>query len=297
MPAKQKKIKKTVVKVIVPRKDNGFRPHLIRLQGIAAVLVVAILAQVTYSYFKTGHVAVLGRVSDISVTELLSDTNKERQSKGLAGLRLNDQLSQAAFLKAQDMMKYNYWAHVSPSGVQPWKWFADANYNYSYAGENLAKNYGSADATVAAWMGSSTHRENILNSHYADVGFAVVDGVLQGQNTTLVVALYGAPVSAAAQTSSAANAGTNFAAAKVSTESAGPFAYFGSAIMALSPVSIAIIGLFGFVAIIGVITHHYRRQLPKAWRTSWRMHHGLYTFVGMLIMGILVIVATGGGSI
>jgi len=295
------KVKQTTKKAIVPHKGNGFRPHLIRVQGIVAVLVIAILAQVTYGYFKTGHINVLGRVSDISVSELLNDTNKERQKKGLPQLAPNDQLNQAAFLMAQDMMKNNYWAHVSPTGVQPWKWFADANYNYSYAGENLAKNYASSDATVAAWMGSSTHRENILNRNYADVGFAVVDGTLQGESTTLVVALYGTPVSAAAeavtQAQSTLGAGVNFASGKVSAEPTGPFAYFGTALLALSPVSIAIIGLFAFVAIVGVVAHHYRKQLPKAWRSSWRMHHGMYTFVGMLVMGVLVIVAPGGGSI
>jgi uncharacterized protein YkwD len=285
-------------KVLVPHKENQYRPHLIRAHGIIAVLLIALVAQVSYSLISTGHLSVLGRKSDIQTAELLVDTNNKRATEGLANLQLNDQLSKAAFLKAQNMFSEQYWAHVSPSGIEPWKWFGDVGYNYSYAGENLAKNYPTAQATVAAWMNSPTHRENILNKEYTDIGFAVVDGELNGENTTLVVALYGAPVTVAAVQPVVAEAeqGT-FSAPAVATDTQSPLAYFGSALTALSPVTIAILGLLAIVAIVGVAAHHYRSKLPKALKKSWRIHHGLYTFVGMIALGILIIFATGGGSI
>ena len=87
------------------------------------MLVVALVAQMSYSFISTGHISVLGRASNIETTELLADTNKERAVGGLTNLQLNDELSQAAFLKAQDMFAEQYWSHVSPSGTQPWKWF------------------------------------------------------------------------------------------------------------------------------------------------------------------------------
>lgn len=287
------RVKKHAKKALVPHKENDFRPHLIRLQGITAVLIIALLAQVTYSFFTTGHLSILGRVSNIQTIDLLEDTNEARNKAGVPALQLNDQLSQAAFMKAQNMFAEQYWAHVSPSGVQPWKWFGDVGYNYSYAGENLAKNYPTAEATVNAWMNSPTHRENVLKDEYTDVGFAVVEGELEGKATTLVVAMYGAPVTMAAVESARATA--TFAAPMndVST----PLGYFGSAIQALSPVTIAILGLLAVVAIVGAAAHHYRHQLPKAWRRSWRIHHGMYTFIGMITLGILIIIATGGGSI
>lgn len=312
MTTKQKQIKKPVAarsktakpvvsrvriqarRVLVPHKDNEYRPHLIRAHGLVAVLVIALVAQITYGFMTTGHLSVLGKVSNIQTTELLADTNKEREAKGLSDLTLNDKLSQAAFLKAQNMFAEQYWAHVSPSGIQPWKWFGDVGYNYSYAGENLAKNYPTADATVAAWMNSSAHRENILKREYVDVGFAVVDGVLNGENTTLVVALYGAPVTAAV---AAASTQPTFSAPAVAVAAQHPLAYFGSALEALSPVTIMVLGLLGVVAIVGVAAHHYRNQLPKAWRKSWRVHHGFYTFIGMIALGVLIIIATGGGQI
>lgn len=280
--------------VLVPHKANEYRPHLIRIPGLVAVLVVALMAQLVYSVMTTGHLSVLGRAADIQTVELLADTNIEREKAGLQPLEISASLSDAAFLKAQDMFKEQYWAHVSPSGTEPWKWFADVGYNYSSAGENLAKNYPTAQATVDAWMNSPAHRENMLTGAYRDVGFAVVEGQLNGEETTLVVALYGAPVTQAAV--SAVVKPSNFAAAQVKGEQA-PWAYFASSLESLSPVTIVILGLFAVVAIVGVIAHHHRSKLPKALKKSWRIHHGMFTFVGMIVLGMLVIVATGGGSI
>jgi len=280
-------------RVFVPHKANGYRPHLIRAHGLIAVLIIAIVAQVAYSVSTSGNLQILGRTSNIETSELLADTNEQRAAENLGELTVNDQLSQAAFLKAQDMFANNYWAHTSPAGVEPWKWLGDAGYNYSVAGENLAKNYPNADATVAAWMNSPTHRENIMNGSYVDVGFAVVDGTLDGKATTLVVAYYGAPVTFAAVQGSA----LPVSFATPAQQGAQPFEFFGSALLSLSPVTIMILALLAVVAIVGVAAHHYRNKLPKAWKKSWRVHHGMYTFIGVLALGVLVIIATGGGQI
>ena len=289
------KVRSHAKKVLVPHKENQFRPHLIRAQGIIAVLIIALAAQVSYSFFSTGRVSVLGQVSNIHTTELLADTNDKRSEQGLSFLQMNDKLSQAAFLKAQNMFEEQYWAHVSPSGIQPWKWLGDVGYNYSFAGENLAKNYPNADATVEAWMNSPGHRKNILSQEYTDVGFAVVDGTINGENTTLVVALYAAPATVAAVESAQQESG--FMAASVLGGTQNPLLNFGAAFKSLSPVSVAILALLSIVGIVGAAAHHYRNNLPKAWKKSWRVHHGLYTFVGMIALGILVIVGAGGGQI
>lgn len=281
--------------VLVPHKGNNYRPHLIRVHGLVAVLVIALLAQVVYGYLATGTFQVLGRASDISAAELLEDTNQQRTAAGLEALQPNTELAQAAALKAQDMFAHNYWAHTSPQGVEPWKWFGDVGYSYSVAGENLAKNYPSAQATVTAWMNSETHRANIMNGKYVDVGFAVADGTIDGSETTLVVALYGAPAVLAATDGEPTQA--VFTAAKLAGPATNPLGYFASALQSLSPVTVAVLGLFGLVAIVGVAAHHYRNKLPKSWRKSWKVHHGMYTFVGMIALGALVVLATGGGSL
>lgn len=293
-PSLHTRVKGHAKHVLVPHKANEYRPHLIRAHGLIAVLIIALLAQVVYGAITTGQLSVLGRASDIQTNELLVATNTEREKSSLTPLEINAQLSDAAFLKAQNMYQEQYWAHVSPSGIQPWKWFDEVGYAYSFAGENLAKNYPTAQATVDAWMNSPTHRENIMKAEYSEVGFAVLDGDLKGEETTLVVALYGAPSTIAEEQPIVATGG---AFAAPGTTAPTPLAYFGSAIESLSPVTIGVLGLFAVVALVGVTAHHYRAHLPKAWKKSWRMHHGMYTFVGILTLGVLIIVATGGGTL
>jgi hypothetical protein len=45
-------------------------------------------------------------------------------------------------------------------------------------------------------MASQAHKDNILSSTYRDVGYAAVNGVLLGSETTLVVAMYGSKATA-----------------------------------------------------------------------------------------------------
>jgi len=93
--------------------------------------------------------------------------------------------------KAQDMFAKNYWAHTAPDGTTGWSFISAAGYNYTAAGENLAKGFYTSSAVIDGWMASPTHKENVLSPQYKDAGYAVVDGVLQGDEVTLVVALYG----------------------------------------------------------------------------------------------------------
>ena len=136
---------------------------------------------------------VLGYASDISVQELLELTNKRRVAEGLSTLVLNPALTEAAQEKAEDMFKNNYWAHISPAGTEPWDFILDAEYDYTYAGENLAKNFGNSKDVVEAWYNSPSHKENLMNKNYDEIGFAVVNGVLDGYETTLVVQMFGRP--------------------------------------------------------------------------------------------------------
>lgn len=291
---KKPAVHKHLKHAFVPHKGNHYRPHLVRLHGITAVVVLALALQLVYGFFSSGRLEVLGRVSSISVEQLLSDTNQQRREAGLVGLKVNSALSDAAFQKAQDMFRHNYWAHTSPAGVTPWYWLGKAGYNYNVAGENLAKNYPTATATVNAWMASEGHRANILNGKYQDVGFAVVDGILDGRDTTLVVAYYGAKASAAVEGDGDERQVTYAAPLG---DGNNPLTYFGTALQSLSPATLGALALLALVAIVAMVAHHYRARLPAAWRRSWRQHHGLYTVVGVVGLALTMILATGGGQL
>lgn len=293
----QTKVRTHLKHALVPHKGNHYRPHLVRLHGITAVLVLAVLMQLAYGLFSSGKVEVLGRESNISASDVLTDTNTARAQSSLPNLKVNESLTNAAFAKAKDMFANNYWAHTSPAGVTPWKWLGDVGYNYDVAGENLAKNYATAQATVDAWMSSPTHRANILNNKYEDIGLAVVDGTLDGRPTTLVVAFYGTPAVAAVEGSKDVVAPAVVYAAPVQQGIGNPLTYFGTALQSLTPATLGTLALLTLVGAVAVAAHHYRNKLPVAWRRSWKQHHGMYTLAGTVGLALIIVFATGGGSI
>lgn len=130
---------------------------------------------------------------------LVDLANTDRTSQDLPALTIDAQLTKAAQLKANDMAQYSYFAHVSPTGVDPWHWFSQAGYKFDYAGENLAVDFSDSDAVNTAWMNSPTHRENILDPHYTEIGIATAEGVYEGHPTTFVVQEFGTPAGATAE--------------------------------------------------------------------------------------------------
>jgi hypothetical protein len=135
---------------------------------------------------------VLGFAANISPDRLIQLTNERRAEQGLGTLNLNPALVEAARQKASEMFISGCWSHEC-NGKTPWYFFQNVGYDYVYAGENLAKDFGDSEGVVSAWMASPTHRDNILNGKYNEIGIAVVDGILNGEETTLVVQLFGTP--------------------------------------------------------------------------------------------------------
>lgn len=129
--------------------------------------------------------------TSITAGDLNNLANAERIGAGLSPLSLNAQLNGAALNKANHMFANDYWAHIAPDGMTPWNFIDASGYVYLTAGENLALHYTTSDGVIKGWMASPTHQANVLHSSYTDVGYAVVNGVLLGNDTTLIVAMYG----------------------------------------------------------------------------------------------------------
>jgi len=273
-----------------PHKANHYRPHLVRRQGLSIVLAFMVMGHMLYNIGTGG--SVLGARTTMTDAQLLTATNTEREKYGFEKLGLNDKLAQAAALKAQDMFEKQYWAHESPDGVTPWHWIQQTEYGYDYAGENLAKNFHTAESTVTAWMASSEHRANLLSAQYSDVGFAVVEGMLDGQATTLVVALYGHEVTQSAP----APLETTTTSAPID-QSLSPIARLGVAIQSLSPAALGSVVVLFFVAMVALAAHGYRKKLPKKLQQSWYRHHGLMKASGLISLSIVVLVLYSGGQI
>ena len=177
----------------LPHKELKKRANLLHHKFFYLYSSVFLLLLLLINVSKTVKPGVLGYSSEITVTQLLDLTNQQRSSNGKKPLVINEKLSQAAKAKADYMFLKNFWAHTAPDGTQPWDFILKQNYDYSYAGENLARNFYYSKEVVEAWMNSPSHKENLLSENYDEVGFAVQNGVLDGYETTLVVQFFGRP--------------------------------------------------------------------------------------------------------
>jgi hypothetical protein len=127
---------------------------------------------------------------------LVDETNEERDGANLNILKRNATLDKAAQLKAEDMAARGYFSHNTPDGKTPWYWFDQASYKYVHAGENLAVHFTDSSDVVDAWMKSPSHRANILNGNYREIGIGTAKGKYEGFDTVFVVQLFGTPAAA-----------------------------------------------------------------------------------------------------
>ncbi len=149
-----------------------------------------------------GQQGVLALATDMSTSGLLNATNSQRANNGKADFKINQQLINAAQAKANDMVARNYWSHNTPDGQQPWTFVQSAGYKYTKAGENLAYGFTTSSDTIIGWMNSQTHKDNLLDSAFTEVGFGIANSNDYNQSgpETVVVAMYGEPQVLAAAT-------------------------------------------------------------------------------------------------
>lgn len=177
----------------VPQADNNYLPHALKHRAllvysafiVATKTVLVMLALVLpsaslYSFEITGA----------SVVKL---TNEARQAVGLSDVSVNQLLTGAAQAKADDMLARQYFSHEGPEGESPWYWLKNSGYRYKSAGENLAIHYTDSEALGQSWLASPSHRANILDSKFKEIGIGVARGKIEGYESIVVVQLFAAP--------------------------------------------------------------------------------------------------------
>lgn len=105
--------------------------------------------------------------------QLLTLINEVRVSEGLHPFTQDPALNQLAIIKAQDMIKNDYFDHTSPFYGDPWDMATLFDFVYVSIGENLARNFTTPEQTLKAWLASPHHRDNLLNAHYTATGIGV----------------------------------------------------------------------------------------------------------------------------
>lgn len=98
-------------------------------------------------------------------------TNLERTQNGLAPLKANPLLQQAAQAHAEAMAQGDFFDHNNPNtGARPADRIVAAGYSWISVAENIAAGDDTAEGVVAGWMDSPGHRANILSPTVVEIG-------------------------------------------------------------------------------------------------------------------------------
>ncbi len=200
----------------VPHTDNAYRPRFLHSSWVAFFLIAIILTETFLVSNLLMRQSSEGFLAAVISGDVISLTNKQRQTAQARELRENAVLARAAQAKAEDMAAQGYFSHTGPDGKRPWAWFREAGYAYKYAGENLAVKFVDSGQVVTAWMNSPTHRANMVNTRFTEIGVGVAEGIYQGKSATFVVQFFAAPSAVAlwarpsSMGASAISADTNF---------------------------------------------------------------------------------------
>lgn len=181
----------------IPHEGNDHRPHILRTEGAQVLLFLLLASQAFFLLYSFIILPTSKQVAAVLVPVLITQTNQERTHANLSILHKNELLMRSAQQKANDMAAKGYFAHNSPDGEDPWFWFKQVGYDYRFAGENLAVNFVESRDITDAWMHSPTHRENLLNGRYTEVGIATALGKYKGKDAIFVVQHFGTPLAIA----------------------------------------------------------------------------------------------------
>ena len=135
-----------------------------RIGLIALMLVVTVI-------FNTGSTITDHTVSSLEL-EILELVNEHRAENGIEPLELNNTLNALALIRAKEASIK--WSHERPNGTRYYSVFTDYNITWaSYVGENLGCKFSSASQIVNAWIASDSHRANLLDDKFNDIGMAI----------------------------------------------------------------------------------------------------------------------------
>lgn len=189
--AKRKTIKKgSSILYLIPHKHNDYQPHFFRNTSLFIVFSFCVLLLgISIGNFIFLQKTVLG--ANIASNVLIDMANSSRTQNKVPPLIRNKKLDYAANMKVEDMITNKYFSHNSPDGTTPWYFMHEAGYNFLYAGENLAINFFDSVDVQNAWMNSPTHRANLLNSKFKEIGIGTKEGLYNGANSIYIVQMFG----------------------------------------------------------------------------------------------------------
>ena len=115
--------------------------------------------------------------------DIVDRTNALRRAKGIAALRVNDKLMQAAQVRADEMAASGIYSHTRPDGRK-----SNTVTDSKYTGENIhsiselyleQQHKTLSEAVVELWSNSKAHADNMTSSRYGEIGVGLARGVNQ----------------------------------------------------------------------------------------------------------------------
>ena len=120
---------------------------------------------------------------DTMKQDIIDRTNALRRAKGVAALRVNDRLMQAAQVRADEMAASGVYSHTRPDGRK-----SNTVTDSRYTGENIhsiselylnQQQKTLSEAVVNLWSNSKAHADNMTSSRYGEIGVGLARGVNQ----------------------------------------------------------------------------------------------------------------------
>lgn len=179
--------------LFLPHETNNFRARTLHPAFLINYILTLFLPFAVFLLLLLAKPGILGITANFVPVQIIAKTNEVRFKAGVGNLTENQKLSQAAQKKAEDMVSKGYWAHYAPDGKVPWDFIREAGYNFTAAGENLARDFEGIDPMISAWFNSPSHAENLLSKNFTEIGIGVAEGVISGKKTTVVVQMFGKP--------------------------------------------------------------------------------------------------------
>jgi hypothetical protein len=149
-----------------PARESGFRSSYKSVSFAIRILLPLVVTMLASPLIA----------ADITRQAVLDGMNAVRAAHDLPPLHFEPRLDNSADDRMHDMEDLGYWSHQSPDGRSPFLWLTRHNYEFSFAGENLATGFETSELLVESWMESKGHRDNILSPFYTECGMAIIEG-------------------------------------------------------------------------------------------------------------------------
>src|SRR3990167_10781474 len=103
---------RALIQIVIPRGEGHSRAHSLSHGALFLYGLLLLLVQLGISFVSHQFPGVLGFASNITVDEIIAQTNIERANNNLPPLKVNEKLARAAALKADYMFAKDFLSHI-----------------------------------------------------------------------------------------------------------------------------------------------------------------------------------------